>query len=114
MNRAVFLDRDGVLNKCFVVDGAPKPPKNINDVEIIVGVKEAVELLLKRSFVIVVVTNQPDVSRGTLDQKTVETINEFLVTSLELSIFLLAIMMIFMVAIVESQNRLCYCGLHKI
>jgi D-glycero-D-manno-heptose 1,7-bisphosphate phosphatase len=78
MNRAVFLDRDGVLNKCFVVDGVPKPPKNINDVEIIVGVKEAVELLLKRSFVIVVVTNQPDVSRGTLDQETVETINEFL------------------------------------
>lgn len=73
-----------MLNKCFVVDGVPKPPKNINDVEIIAGVKEAIELLLERNFVIVVVTNQPDVSRGTLDQSSVEAINEFL--GLELGI----------------------------
>jgi D-glycero-D-manno-heptose 1,7-bisphosphate phosphatase len=78
MKKAVFLDRDGVVNKSFVIAGVPKPPKNLSEVEIIDGVKEAIKILFERDFVIVVVTNQPDVARGVVDQRSVEKINDFL------------------------------------
>ena len=64
MRKAVFLDRDGVLNKAIVKLGKPYPPENLNELEIIRGVKEAVLLLKQHDFLLIVVTNQPDVARG--------------------------------------------------
>lgn len=64
--RAVFLDRDGVVNRAPVIDGVPCSPNNIQELEIISGVKEAVSLLISRGYELVVVTNQPNVARGTL------------------------------------------------
>ena len=78
MRRAVFLDRDGVINKVFVIDSVPSPPKNLSDVEVIVGVKEAIKLLHENKFEIVVVTNQPDVARGVVTRESVELINSYL------------------------------------
>jgi D-glycero-D-manno-heptose 1,7-bisphosphate phosphatase len=62
--RAVFLDRDGVLNRAFVVDGVPHPPASVAELEILPGVTEALEALRKASFRLIVVTNQPDIARG--------------------------------------------------
>ena len=69
MKPAVFVDRDGVVNSALIRDGKPFPPRNIKDLVIIKGVKEAVCLLHELGFVMAVVTNQPDVARGhtTLD-----------------------------------------------
>lgn len=78
MNRAAFLDRDGVIVRAFVLDGVPYPPKNLGDVEILAGVQESITLLTQSNFEIVVVTNQPDVARGVATQESVETINAFL------------------------------------
>jgi D-glycero-D-manno-heptose 1,7-bisphosphate phosphatase len=78
MKRAVFLDRDGVINRAFVFGGVPTPPKSLDEVEILTGVNEAIELLKERNFVIVVVTNQPDVARGLVSQESVEAINTYL------------------------------------
>ena len=78
MKRAVFLDRDGVINRAFVFGGVPTPPKSLDQVEILTGVNEAIELLRERNFVIVVVTNQPDVARGLVSQESVEEINTYL------------------------------------
>jgi len=64
MKKAVFLDRDGVLNRSMLLDGVPKPPKFIEDVEILEGVVEAIQILKRHGFIPVVVTNQPDVARG--------------------------------------------------
>jgi D-glycero-D-manno-heptose 1,7-bisphosphate phosphatase len=75
MKRAVFLDRDGVLNRSLLIDGAPKPPTSVEDVEILSGVIEAVQILRNHDFVIVVVTNQPDVSRGDTTRMQVDAIN---------------------------------------
>lgn len=82
MNKAVFLDRDGVINKAFVRNGKPFPPKSIDEVEILPGVKEALLRLKSDGYLLIVVTNQPDVARGTCTKETVEEINEFLLTSL--------------------------------
>lgn len=73
--RAVFLDRDGVINRAVVVEGRPFPPASLADFEILPGVPEACRLLKERGFLLIVVTNQPDVGRGTQDQAVVEAIH---------------------------------------
>ena len=81
-NKAVFLDRDGVINRAIVREGKPYPPSNINEVEIISGVKEALINLKNAAYVLIVVTNQPDVARGTTMQEIVEEINDSLMQHL--------------------------------
>lgn len=78
MRRAVFLDRDGVLNRAVVRDGKPYPPAGLEQFEILPGVVEACLTLRAAGFILVVVTNQPDVARGTQQREVVEAINEAL------------------------------------
>lgn len=72
---AVFLDRDGVINAITVTDGVPHPPRTIYEFTLLPGVEEAVDRLLQVGFVLVVVTNQPDVARGTQSRQMVEDMN---------------------------------------
>ncbi len=85
--RAVFLDRDGVLNRAFVRDGKPYPPSTLAELEILPGVPEALALLRAEGFRLVVVTNQPDVARGTQTRKTVELLHAALLARLPLDEF---------------------------
>jgi D-glycero-D-manno-heptose 1,7-bisphosphate phosphatase len=84
IRRAIFLDRDGVLNRAFVRDGKPFPPASLDEVEILAGVAEGLLELRKAGFILVVVTNQPDVARGTQSRERVEEINGKLRQSLPL------------------------------
>jgi D-glycero-D-manno-heptose 1,7-bisphosphate phosphatase len=70
--RAVFLDRDGVINRAIVRDGKPYPPIGVDDLEILPGVVEALQRLHAAGFRLVVVTNQPDIARGTQRREIVE------------------------------------------
>jgi D-glycero-D-manno-heptose 1,7-bisphosphate phosphatase len=74
-SKAVFLDRDGVLNRAIVREGKPSPPPRVEDVEIFSGLSEQLQRLKNRGFVLIVVTNQPDVARGTISRHGVEAIN---------------------------------------
>ncbi len=76
--RAIFLDRDGVLNRALVRDGLPYPPTELAEVEILPGVLEALLMLKAAGFFLITVSNQPDVARGTLARDTVEAINAYL------------------------------------
>lgn len=78
MRRAVFLDRDGVINRAIVRDGKPYPPANLADLEILPGVADALQSLHKAGWLLIVVTNQPDVARGTTHRADVEAINAHL------------------------------------
>jgi D-glycero-D-manno-heptose 1,7-bisphosphate phosphatase len=84
MRPAVFLDRDGVLNRSLVRDGTPEPPHGPDEVEILPGVAAACAELRAAGFALVVVTNQPEVARGTLTGKAVDAINSKLSASLPL------------------------------
>ena len=76
MRRAVFLDRDGVLNRVFLhEDGKTHPPASPHELEVLPGVREACEELHRAGFLLIVVTNQPDVARGTQPRAVVEAIN---------------------------------------
>ena len=74
--RAVFLDRDGVLNASVVRDGRPYPPARVEEVEILPGVRDALDQLKRAGFVLLVVTNQPDVARGTQTREAIEAIHD--------------------------------------
>lgn len=84
MARAVFLDRDGVLNRTEVRDGAPRPPATVGELELLPGVPEALRLLAAQGLRLVVVTNQPDVARGAARPEDVEAIHAHLLSTLPL------------------------------
>ena len=75
MRRAVFLDRDGVINRAVVRESKPYPPANLSEIEILPGVLEALNSLHLKGWLLIVVTNQPDVARGTTALSDVEAIN---------------------------------------
>jgi len=84
LKRAVFLDRDGVINRSMVREGKPYPPSSPEEVEILPGVGEALKNLKGAGFLLICVTNQPDVARGKQRQEAVEAIHETLLGSLPL------------------------------
>ena len=87
--RAVFLDRDGVLNRALVREGSPYPPASVAEVEILPGVAEALQRLKEADFVLIVVSNQPDVARGTASMEVVEAINAYLLKYLPVDRFIM-------------------------
>jgi D-glycero-D-manno-heptose 1,7-bisphosphate phosphatase len=87
VNKAVFLDRDGVINRAIVRSGRPYPPKDLSELEVFEGVLEALTALKSAKFMLIVVTNQPDVARGTTEKYAVETINRYLKSQLPLDEF---------------------------
>ncbi len=88
MRPAVFLDRDGVINRAFVRDGIPHPPASLEDLSILPGVPEALSALKAQGYSRVVVTNQPDVARGVSSRELVDRIHERLRCELEIDAIL--------------------------
>jgi D-glycero-D-manno-heptose 1,7-bisphosphate phosphatase len=80
--RAVFLDRDGVINRALERDGKPYPPTSLSEFEILPEVSAACARLKAAGFLLVVATNQPDVGRGTLAKEVVEKIHTHMMTQL--------------------------------
>ncbi len=83
--RAVFLDRDGVINRVVLRDGKPYPPAGLAGVRILPGVREACRSLREAGFLLILVTNQPDIARGQADAQEVSAIHEHLRQYLRLS-----------------------------
>ncbi len=83
-HRAVFLDRDGVINRPIIRDGKPFPPMRVEEFEVLPGVAEACAKFKAVGFLLVVATNQPDVGRGTLARETVEAMHAKMCAALPL------------------------------
>jgi D-glycero-D-manno-heptose 1,7-bisphosphate phosphatase len=79
---AVFLDRDGVLNESVVREGIPYPPSSVDELRIVAGALPALLELKQRGYLLLVVTNQPDVARGTQRRERVDEINAALSAAL--------------------------------
>ncbi|MDR3491449.1 MAG: HAD family hydrolase [Gammaproteobacteria bacterium] len=81
---AIFLDRDGVLNQSIVKNGKPYPPSTLSELIIPDDVIPALKLLKVLGYLLIVVTNQPDVARGSTTRSMVESINSALLEKLPL------------------------------
>lgn len=81
---AVFLDRDGVINRAVVRDGKPFPPDTLEDLEILPGVAETIARLKAAGLRVIVVTNQPDVATGRQSRATVEAFHQHLLETLDI------------------------------
>jgi D-glycero-D-manno-heptose 1,7-bisphosphate phosphatase len=73
--RAVFLDRDGVLNRAVIRNGLPRPPFHVEEFELYDDVAAGCARLKAADFLLIVITNQPDVGRGQLTREAVEAIH---------------------------------------
>lgn len=67
MNRAIFLDRDGVINRVLLHNGKPFSPRTFEEFEIPPGVRDALDSFRDMGFMNIVITNQPDIARGLMD-----------------------------------------------
>jgi D-glycero-D-manno-heptose 1,7-bisphosphate phosphatase len=82
---AVFLDRDGIINRAIVLEGRPYPPARLEDVEILLGTVSSLRQLAAAGYILIGITNQPDVARGTQSRAVVESINTMIVSKLPIS-----------------------------
>ncbi len=73
--RAVFLDRDGVLVRAPVIEGRPHSIRSIEELVLEDGAVAACAVLREAGFLLVVVTNQPEVARGNLSLAAVDAIH---------------------------------------
>ena len=85
--RAVFLDRDGVINEASLRNGKPYPPADLDELVLTAGAEKALADLKARGFLLLVVTNQPDVRRGVTTIENVERIHDALQAQLPIDDF---------------------------
>lgn len=76
MNRAVFLDRDGVINRAIIHEGKAYAPHSLDSFHILPNVAESVIKLRQAGFLTIVVTNQPEIARGTLSAAIVADMHQ--------------------------------------
>ena len=76
MQGAVFLDRDGVVNRNVIRDGKPCAPRTLAQFRLLPGVKAATRALKDAGYPIVIVTNQPDIGNNFIAPAIVEAMHE--------------------------------------
>ena len=84
-SKAIFLDRDGVINQPVVKEGKPYSPATIKELIWVDGVDEGLSLLKNAGYLLFVVTNQPDVARGTTLKSTVNEIHDHIIKVLPIN-----------------------------
>ncbi len=77
--KAIFLDRDGVINA--------KLPENryvsrVSEFQFLSGAFEALQVLQKLGFVLVVITNQRGIARGLMTEEDLRTVHGYMLSQL--------------------------------
>ena len=78
MLRALYLDRDGILNKVVMRDGIVGSPRDKKEFEIIEDAHYLTAMAFDLGLKIIVVSNQPDVDRGYMTLEELGSINDLL------------------------------------
>jgi len=78
MKKAIFLDRDGVINKAILKEGKPFSPRRFEEFKLFDGIREVLEKFKKKDFLNIIVTNQPDIARGLIERETLEKMHKFI------------------------------------
>ena len=76
LRRAVFIDRDGVINKALLKDNKPHSPRIFSEFEFVPAIGDVLQVFKKFGFLNIVVTNQPDISRGLMHPEELEKMHK--------------------------------------
>tara|TARA_Y100000768_G_C23977931_1_gene684077 strand:- start:1137 stop:1667 length:531 start_codon:yes stop_codon:yes gene_type:complete len=77
MKKAVFLDRDGTINE-LLLNAKSSSPKTLKDLKLKKNILTISKYLKRKKYLLIMITNQPDVSRGINNKKNVNEINNFI------------------------------------
>jgi len=77
MKKALFLDRDGVLNR-----ERGDYTFSVEDFEVLPDVAESLKLARQKGFLLIVISNQGGIAKGLFDQKRVEKLHQMMVNQL--------------------------------
>ena len=75
-NKAIFFDRDGVLNEVKLIQNKPHPPQIVDELVFMSNARNSILKLKKKGFYLLCVTNQPDYERGKQKKEIIEEFNE--------------------------------------
>ena len=78
LRKAFFLDRDGVLIKTKIINGKPYAIKKVEELEILPKVMHSINIIKNSNYLVIVISNQPDVGNKLVDRKDVDKINRTL------------------------------------
>ena len=84
LRKAVFFDRDGVLVREIVRGGRPYAPRTLDEFHILPEAGRCLAYLRERDFLLIVVTNQPDVARGAMSATVLDAMHARLASELPL------------------------------
>jgi D-glycero-D-manno-heptose 1,7-bisphosphate phosphatase len=93
---AIFFDRDGVLIDAPLINKKPTSVQSLKDVKLCKNILEICKYY-KKNYYLIMVTNQPDYSRGVNSKKNIININNFLKKKLNLD----------MIYVCYSDNEKC-------
>jgi D-glycero-D-manno-heptose 1,7-bisphosphate phosphatase len=71
-NRALFIDRDGVVNEVILKNGSPCAPWNMEEFKVLPDAPDAIRKAKNLGLLAIICTNQPDVPRGFVSREDVE------------------------------------------
>lgn len=83
--KALFLDVDGVINEAIIENGKPVAPTTLAELKIPAEVKPSLDRASNAGFILICVTNKPDVVEGRMSQQDVDQIFEKLYKSLPIT-----------------------------
>lgn len=84
MNRALFLDRDGVVDHLVFYEssGEWEAPRTVADLRMIDGVTAPLRRFADAGWLLFIITNQPNVAKGKASREDVEAVNDAVVGAL--------------------------------
>ena len=98
MKKAVFLDRDGVINELINKKNKSQSPKSLKELKLKRYIIQVVKYLKLKKYLVIMVTNQPDVSRKIFTKTNVEKINLYIKDKIKLDDFFVC----------YSKNNKCF------
>lgn len=81
-NKAIFLDRDGVINKIVKRDEKISSPQNLKEFEILPDASKSLGAFKKMGFLNIIITNQPDINRNLLKIEDLQKMHEYIIEKL--------------------------------
>lgn len=84
LNKAIFLDRDGVVVRSIIINKKGYAPRTLDEFRILPLSQKYCKILKKKKFKLILVTNQPDVEKGLISKKILNKMHQILRDKLEL------------------------------